>query len=62
MEKDYQTLNIKLSYSEGRAIAQIKNTLEVLDEEYEDDIIRMKIRGSKIALKKASIFKFLNNG
>lgn len=62
MEKDYQTLNIKLSYSEGRAIAQIKNTLEVLEEEYEDDIIRMKIRGSKIALKKASIFKFLNNG
>ena len=62
MEKDYQTLNIKLSYSEGRTIAQIKNTLEVLEEEYEDDIIRMKIRGSKIALKKASIFKFLNNG
>ena len=62
MEKDYQTLNIKLSYSEGRAIAQIKNTLEVLEEKYEDDIIRMKIRGSKIALKKASIFKFLNNG
>ena len=62
MEKDYQTFNIKLSYSEGKAIAQIKNTLEILEEEYEDDLIRMKIRGSKIALEKASIFNFLNNG
>lgn len=62
MEKDYQTFNIQLSYSEGRAIAQIKNTLEVLEEEYEEDFIRMKIRGSKIALEKASIYDFLNNG
>ena len=62
IEKDYQTLNIKLSYSEGRRIAQIKNTLEVLEEEYEEDSIRMKIRGSKVALKKASNFNFLNNG
>ena len=62
MEKDYQTFNIKLSYSEGKAIAQIKNTLEILEEEYEEDLIRMKIRGSKIALEKASIFNFLNNG
>ena len=62
MEKDYQTFNIQLSYSEGRAIAQIKNTLEVLEEEYEEDLIRMKIRGSKIALEKASVFNFLNNG
>jgi len=62
MEKDYQTFNIKLSYSEGKAIAKIKNTLEILEEEYEEDLIRMKIRGSKIALEKASIFNFLNNG
>ena len=62
MEKDYQTLNIKLSYSEGRAISQIKNTLEVLEEEYDEDLIRMKIRGSRIALEKASVFDFLNNG
>ena len=62
MEKGYQTFNIQLSYSEGRAIAQIKNTLEVLEEEYEEDLIRMKIRGSKIALEKASVFNFLNNG
>ena len=62
IEKDYQTLNIKLSYSEGRRISQIKNTLEVLEEEYEEDSIRMKIRGSKVALKKASNFNFLNNG
>ena len=51
-----------VSYSEGKAIAQIKNTLEILEEEYEEDLIRMKIRGSKIALEKASIFNFLNNG
>jgi GTP-binding protein HflX len=62
MEKDYQTFNIKLPYSEGKAIAKIKNTLEILEEEYEEDLIRMKIRGSKIALEKASIFNFLNNG
>lgn len=62
MEENYQTLDIRLPYSEGRTISQIKNTLEILEESYEEDIVKMKIRGSKYKLEKVSVFQFINNG
>jgi len=62
MEENYETLDIQLPYSEGRTISQIKNTLEILEESYEENIVKMKIRGSKYSLEKASVFRFVNNG
>ena len=62
MEENYQTLDIRLSYSEGRIISQIKNTLEILEESYEENVVKMKIRGSKYSLEKVSVYQFINNG
>jgi GTP-binding protein HflX len=47
MEENYQTLDVELSYSQGKMIAKIKNTLEVLEETYEENIVKMKIRGNR---------------
>jgi GTP-binding protein HflX len=62
MEKNYQTVDIQLPYSEGKTISQIKNTLVVLEEHYEEKIVKMKIRGSKHLLERALVFHFINNG
>lgn len=62
MEENYQTLDIQLSYSEGKTISQIKNTLEILEESYEENVVKMKIRGSKYSLEKVSVYQFINNG
>jgi GTP-binding protein HflX len=51
MEENYQTLDVELSYSQGKMIAKIKNTLEVLEETYEENIVKMKIRGNRSIIK-----------
>jgi len=55
MEKDYETIDLELPYSKGKIISQIQNTLEVLEETYEEDIVKMKVRGSKVLIKQLSI-------
>ena len=54
MEENYQTLDVELSYSQGKMIAKIKNTLEVLEETYEENIVKMKIRGNRSIIKEFS--------
>lgn len=54
MEENYQTLDVELSYSQGKMIAKIKNTLEVLEEAYEENIVKMKIRGNRSIIKEFS--------
>ena len=55
MEKDYETIDLELPYSKGKIISQIQNTLEVLEETYEEDIVKMKVRGSKVLIEQLSI-------
>ena len=54
MEENYQTFDVELSYSQGKMIAKIKNTLEVLEETYEENIVKMKIRGNRSIIKEFS--------
>ena len=47
MEKNYQTIELKFSYSEGRIIANAQKGVEVLERKYGDEKVKLKIRGSK---------------
>ena len=47
MEKNYQTIELKFSYNEGRIIANAQKGVEVLERNYNDEIVKLKIRGSK---------------
>ena len=47
MEKNYQTIELKFSYNEGRIIANAQKGVEVLERNYSDEKVKLKIRGSK---------------
>ena len=47
MEKNYQTIELKFSYNEGRIIANAQKGVEVLERNYSDERVKLKIRGSK---------------
>ena len=47
MEFNYETVDLKLTYNDGKSIAQVQEGVEVLKREYEEKIVRLKIRGSK---------------
>ena len=47
MESNYETVDLKLTYDDGKRIAQVQEGVEVLKREYEEKIVRLKIRGSK---------------
>ena len=40
-------MDLKLPYDDGKTIAQVQEGVEVLKREYEEKIVRLKIRGSK---------------
>tara|TARA_Y100000816_G_scaffold210556_1_gene156246 strand:+ start:226 stop:1491 length:1266 start_codon:yes stop_codon:yes gene_type:complete len=47
MESNYETVDLKFTYDEGKTIAQVQEGVEVLKREYEEKIVKLKIRGSK---------------
>ena len=47
MESNYETVDLKLTYDDGKTIAQVQEGVEVLKRDYEEKIVRLKIRGSK---------------
>ena len=47
MEPNYQTIELQCSYQDGKTIAEVQQGVEVLDRAYEEDYIKLKIRGSK---------------
>ena len=47
MESNYETVDLKFTYDDGKTIAQVQEGVEVLKREYEEKIVRLKIRGSK---------------
>ena len=47
MEANYETVDLKLTYDDGKTIAQVQEGVEVLKRDYEEKIVRLKIRGSK---------------
>ena len=47
MESNYETVDLKFTYDDGKAIAQVQEGVEVLKREYEEKAVKLKIRGSK---------------
>lgn len=47
MESNYQTIDLQLSYEDGKSIAQVQQGVEVLERAYEEEGVKLKIRGSK---------------
>ena len=47
MESNYETVDLKFTYDDGKTIAQVQEGVEVLKREYEEKIVKLRIRGSK---------------
>ena len=52
MESNYKTVDLEFSYNDGRIISQVQKGVEVLEREYEEDSVRLKIRGSQSRISK----------
>ena len=52
MESNYKTVDLQFSYNDGRIISQVQQGVEVLEREYEEDSVRLKIRGSQSRISK----------
>ena len=47
MEANYQTIDIEFPYEDGKTIAQAQEGVDVLERSYEEDGVKLKIRGSQ---------------
>ncbi|HIF83088.1 MAG: GTPase HflX [bacterium] len=47
MEENFQTIDLEFSYDQGKIIAHAQEGVEVLKREYEEDRVKLKIRGSR---------------
>ena len=45
MEANYQTIDIEFPYEDGKTIAQAQEGVDVLERSYEEDGVKLKIRG-----------------
>ena len=56
MDQDYETINIEIPYKAGDKIAYAQKDVMVLKRNYKDDVIQLKIRGSKNRLNQIISF------
>jgi len=47
MEENFQTIDLEFPYDQGKTIAHAQEGVEVLKREYEEDKVKLKIRGSR---------------
>ena len=47
MENDHETVDIQIPYEKGKMIALVQDGVEVLERAYDDQGIRLKVRGNK---------------
>ena len=57
MQKNYETIDIEIPYEEGKKIAYAQKDVLVLKRDYKEDLIQLKIRGSKNRLNQIISFK-----
>ena len=51
MEKSFQTIELEISYGDGKILANAQNGVKVLERFFEDDRVKLKIRGSRPRIK-----------
>ena len=47
MEENFQTIDLEFPYDQGKTIAQAQEGVEVLSRKYEEDGVKLRIRGSR---------------
>ena len=47
MEENFQTIDLEFPYDQGKTIAQAQEGVEVLNRKYEEDGVKLRIRGSR---------------
>ena len=51
MESNFQTVELQIPYKDGKIIANAQQGVKVLERNFEDHIVRLKIRGAKPRIK-----------
>ncbi len=51
MEESFQTIELEIPYRDGKVIANAQSGVEVLDRLFEEDKVKLKIRGSRPRIK-----------
>ena len=52
IEDDFNVFDLNISYEQGKILSQIQNQAEILDTDYGDKSIKLKIRGRKDSIKR----------
>ena len=58
MESNFQTIEIKIPYGDGKVIANAQTGVKVLERFFQDDVVKLKIRGARPRIKQ--IIKSIN--
>ncbi len=51
MESNFQTVELKIPYKDGKVIAYAQQGVQVLERNFEDDIVKLTVRGAKPRIK-----------
>jgi len=52
IEGDFKIFNVRVTYEQGKILSQIQDQAEILDTEYGDKYINLKIRGHEKSINK----------
>ena len=52
IESDFNVFDLNISYEQGKILSQIQNQAEILDTDYGDKRIKLKIRGKEDSIKR----------
>ena len=58
MESNFQTIEIKIPYGDGKVIANAQTGVKVLERFFQDDAVKLKIRGARPRIEQ--IIKSIN--
>ena len=52
IESDFKTFNVRLTYEQGKILSQIQDQAEIIDTDYGDKYINLKVRGREKSIHK----------
>ena len=52
VESDFDIFDLNIAYDQGKILSEIQNQAEILDTDYGDELIKLKIRGRENAIKR----------
>ncbi len=52
LESDFDIFDLNIAYDQGKILSEIQNQAEILDTDYGDEFIKLKIRGRENSIKR----------